>query len=341
MTKRQCFQVLAFILIVLFHALFGKSISKNNKKDIHLRKKPTYHPTMALFRKYFNEAQLQDLETSGPNWGVNVHTIGHHIHPPLRPYPDPGHPSTHIFQWDKGRRLQEYQIVYVANGKGIYEGENMGPVGIESGTIMLMFPGVWHRYKPVWETGWEEFWVGFDGHFAEYLMRQECFDPEKPLISTGFNAEFLNIFLRLIDLVKYEGLAFRQISSCLVIQMLGLVYSSALMHGKTNLRQEQIVHAVRFKIHEQWEQNLDFEAIAAEQHVSYGWLRKTFKAVLSTSPGQYLLNLKIEKTGQMLRETALTVAEIANKAGFESEFYFSRFFKKKMGCSPSEYRKKK
>lgn len=182
--------------------------------------------------------------------------------------------------------------------------------------------------------------MGFEGHFAEYLMGQECFDPQKPLINIGFNAEFLNIFLRLIDTVKYEGVAFRQISSCLVIQMLGLVYASALMHGKTKLRQEQIIQAVRFKIHENWERNLDFEAIAAEQNVSYEWFRKTFKDVLGTSPGQYLLQLKIEKTGQMLRETSLTIAEIADKAGFESEFYFSRIFKKKMGQTPSAFRKK-
>jgi AraC-like DNA-binding protein len=296
---------------------------------------------MELFRKYFNEAQLKDLEASGPNWGVNVHTIGHHVHPPLRKYPDPEHPSTHIFHWEKGRLLQEFQIVYVAKGKGIYEGEGLGQVAVDAGTIMLLFPGVWHRYKPVAETGWEEFWVGFDGHFAEYLMRQECFDPQKPLISIGFNAEFLNIFLRLIDLVKYEGIAFRQISSCLVIQLLGLVYSSALMSGKTKLRQEQVIQIIRFKIHEQWEHNPDFEALATEQHVSYDWLRKAFKEITGTSPGQYLLNLKIEKTGQMLRETALTIAEIANTAGFESEFYFSRVFKKKTGLAPSEYRKKK
>jgi AraC-like DNA-binding protein len=84
-----------------------------------------------------------------------------------------------------------------------------------------------------------------------------------------------------------------------------------------------------------------FEAIAKAQNVSYEWFRKTFKEVLGISPGQYLLNLKIEKTGQMLQETSLTIAEITAKAGFESEFYFSRIFKKKMGCTPSEYRKKK
>lgn len=293
---------------------------------------------MEVFRKYFSESQLKDLEESGPNWGVNVHTVGHHVHPPQRAYPDPEHPSTHVFQWEKGRRLQEFQMVYIANGRGIYEGEGKEPIAIEAGTLMMHFPEVWHRYKPSPETGWEEFWVGFDGHFAEYLMGQECFDPQKPLISIGFNAEFLNIFLRLIDTVKYEGVAFRQISSCLVIQMLGLVYASALMHGKTKLRQEQIIHAVRFKIYENWQQNLDFEAIAMEHNVSYEWFRKTFKDVLGTSPGQYLLQLKIEKTGQMLRETSLTIAEIAAKAGFESEFYFSRIFKKKMGIAPNAYR---
>ncbi len=296
---------------------------------------------MELFRKYFTETQLQDLEQSGPNWGVNVHTVGHHIHLPHKIYPDPQHPSTHVFDWEKGRRLQEFQIVYVAAGKGIFELEKSVNLEVQAGTIMLLFPGVWHRYRPVSEIGWEEFWVGFDGHFAEYLMKQDCFDAQKPLISIGFNAEFLDIFRRLIDLVKYEGVAFRQISSCLVIQMLGLVYSSALMNGKTRLRQEQIIHSARFKIHENWEQNLDFAAIAAEQNVGYEWFRKTFKEVLGTSPGQYLLNLKIEKTGQILRETSLTISEISAKAGFESEFYFSRIFKKKMGQTPSEYRKKK
>ena len=318
-----------------------KGAPKSGINLLPLPDKPIFCRPMEVFRKYFSESQLKDMEDSGPNWGVNVHTVGHYVHPPNRDYPDPEHPSTHVFQWEKGRRLQEFQIVYIAGGKGVYEGEGMDPAGIETGTIMLHFPNTWHRYKPTLETGWEEFWVGFDGVFAEYLMRQECFDPRKPLIKIGFNAEFLNVFLRLIDTVKYEGVAFRQIASCLVVQLLGLVYSSALMGGKTSLRQEQVAHAVRFKIHESWDRNLDFEAMALEQNVSYEWFRKIFKQVVGTSPGQYLLNLKIEKSGQLLLETSLTVGEIAGRAGFESEFYFSRIFKKKTGFSPGEYRKRK
>jgi hypothetical protein len=48
------------------------------------------------------------------------------------------------------------------------------------------------------------------------------------------------------------------------------------MGGKTKLRQEQIIQAAHFKIHENWQQNLDFASIAAGQNVGYEWFCKTF-----------------------------------------------------------------
>jgi AraC-like DNA-binding protein len=294
---------------------------------------------MDVYRRYFSEAVPESATPSDMNFGVNLHTVGHHVHPAGAAYPDPQHPSSHAFDWQRGRRLQEFQIVYVARGSGVYECEASGTVRVEAGTIMLHFPGVWHRYKPDPASDWEEFWVGFGGHFSEYLMGQACFDPQHTLIRIGFNLEFLQVFQRLIDTVKYEGVAYRQLASCLVVQLLGLVYASALLHDRTGLRQEQIIRAVRLHIHDDWAQSVDFEALASEQNVSYEWLRKTFKNVTGVSPGQYLLNLKIEKTAQMLRETSLTMAEVAQTAGFESEFYFSRLFKKKLGVSPTAYRR--
>lgn len=293
---------------------------------------------MELFRKYFKEEQLESLEQSEPSWGVNVQNIGYYSHPPGKPYPDPQHPTSHAFQWSKGRTLEEFQIVYIAKGKGTYESEITGELVVEAGTIMLHFPNVWHRYQPEEETGWEEFWVGFDGHYAEYLMRQDCFSPEHPLINIGFNIEFMEVFLQLIETVKYEGVAYRQLSSCLVIQLLGLVYASALMKDKTQMQKEKVVQTIRLHLHKNWSEKIDLETLATQYNVSYEWFRKAFKKVVGSSPNQYLQNLKIEKTSQLLRQTSLTIAEIAYKAGYESEFYFSRIFKKRTGLSPSEYR---
>ena len=295
---------------------------------------------MEIYRKYFTEEQLQKLGESQLNWGVNVLTIGHNIHPSALTYPDAKHPQTYIFNWEAGRILSEYQIVYISSGKGILEVQDAEPIMIEAGTIFLLFPNIWHRYRPLLETGWEEFWVGFSGHYVEYLMQQDCFNPQNPVLKVGFDNEILHIFIRLIDTSKQESRFFSQMASCFVIQLLGLVNAAALMMDKTKSRQEQIIQAIRFKIHENWNEDLDYEQISAENNITYDFFRKAFKSVIGIAPGQYLLNIKIEKAAQMLRETNLTISEIATKTGFENEFYFSRMFKNKMNCTASSYRKK-
>ena len=180
--------------------------------------------------------------------------------------------------------------------------------------------------------------MGFRGHYAEYLMRQECFSLQRPLMRIGFRAELLNVFTRLTDTLKYEGIAYQQIATCQVIQLLGLVYTSALMGDTSRNQREQLVHQIRYQIQGNWEKDINFETLAQEKNVSYVWLRKSFKEVMGVAPGQYHLNLKIEKAMQMLRETSLSVSEVAYQTGFESLFYFSRIFKKKTNVSPSGFR---
>ncbi|HEX8424920.1 AraC family transcriptional regulator [Hymenobacter sp.] len=294
---------------------------------------------MNEYRKYFSTAQLQQLLETTPNWGVDILTIGHHVHQSGIPYPDPNHPNQYAFEWQHGRVLDEFQLVYISNGQGVFESTDVPPTLVEAGTAFLLYPQVWHRFKPSDDTGWEEFWVGFKGHYAEYLMRQDCFSPQSALMRIGFHAELLNIFTRLIDTLKYEGVAYQQIATCQVIQLLGLVYASALMKESTRSRQEQVIHQARYAIQKNWANTIDFEALSNDFNVSYIWFRKAFKAVMGIPPGQYHLNLKLEKARQMLRETTLSVAEIADITGFESMFYFSRIFKKKVDMSPSEFRR--
>ena len=296
---------------------------------------------MNEYRKYFNEQQLDVLSTQTPSWGVDILTIGHNVHPARKAYPDHNHPNQYCFDWSEGRTLDEFQLVYIANGQGVFESQTIPPTLVEGGTAFLLYPGVWHRFKPSYETGWEELWVGFRGHYAEYLMRQECFSPEQSLMSISLRSELLNVFTRLLDTLKYEGTAYQQIATCQVIQLLGLVYTSALTSDTSRNRREQIVHQIRYKIQGAWAQPIDFKKLAEENNVSYVWLRKAFKEILGVAPGQYHLNLKIDKAVQLLGETNLSISEVAYQTGFDSLFYFSRIFRKKVALSPSEYRAKR
>lgn len=293
---------------------------------------------MKLFRKYYSEEQLQTLYETQPGWGVDMLHVGHYIHEPKANYPDLQHPDPYYFNWEKGRVLNEFQLVYVSNGQGVFEADGVPQTRVEAGTAFLLFPGVWHRYRPAENTGWEEFWVGYKGHYAEYLMKQKCFKTSAPFVHIGFSAELLNVFIQLIETVKYESAAYYQLSSCLVTQLLALVYSSAIIHDTQQQHKNNLIHVARFRIHENLHQNMNVELLARELNVSYTWLRRAFKETIGVSPGQYHLNMRVEKACKYLKETGLTITEIAYDLGFTSEFYFSRIFKKKMGMSPKQYR---
>jgi AraC-like DNA-binding protein len=294
---------------------------------------------MELYRKYIDPGQLDKLTEAQPNMGVNVLNVGHNIHPANKDYPDTNHPNAYFFNWKEGRVLKEYQLVYIASGSGVFEAKQVGKVSVEPGSVFLLFPDIWHTYNPVREEGWEEFWVGFDGPYAEYLMKQECFNPNSPLIHMGFNTEFMNIFMKLIETLKLEGIAFSQVASCLTVQLLGLVYASALLKEKPQNRKENIINNIRFKFHDHPFEEVSLEELAAQHNVSYVWFRKAFKEVTGISPGQYLLNLRLEKACEMLKAPDKSISEIAFSTGFISEFHFSKIFKKKIKVAPSHFRK--
>ena len=288
-------------------------------------------------RKYF-EKVVAETALARPNWGVIVLNVGHNLHPARKPYPDRGHPGDYYFDWQKGRTLHEFQLVYIAQGRGSFESAGSPSTIVEAGTVFLLFPGVWHRFQPTNETGWEEFWVGFKGPYAEYLMTQACIKPDAPLLNIGFNTEFFHIFSQLIDTVRHEDTNFQELTSCLTIQLLSLVYASSLTADSTQNRRKQLIDRARFRIHEHEEQEIDMHELAKELNVSYAWFRREFKGILGVAPGQYHLELRLKRARQLLRETTLSVGQIAAQTGFGSEFYFSRIFKNKTGIPPLQFR---
>lgn len=291
---------------------------------------------MKIFRKYFNLSGNEVDESLG----INILNLGHNIHPANSPYPDMSHPNNYHFDWEKGRNLKEFQIIYIPKGEGYFEASGLPPQLIEGGTIILLYPGVWHRYRPNESTGWEEYWVGFSGTYARYLLEQECFSPQKPIIRIGFNNEFLETFSRFIEIVELKKDTYKKLTSFLLIHLLGIVYASALLSKQKTSKKEELINEMRSEIHQMWNKAIDFKLLSARFNVSYVWFRKTFKEVLGTSPNQYHLMLKIRKAEQLIQESNLTLAEVAHQSGFESEFYFSRIFKQKMNYNASEVRKK-
>ena len=68
---------------------------------------------------------------------------------------------------------------------------------------------------------------------------------------------------------------------------------------------------------------------------------RIFKKMTGCSPIDYLIKLRIEKAVEMMdKNSGLSVTDIALSTGFWNSSYFTRKFKKIMGMTPVEYRKK-
>lgn len=74
-------------------------------------------------------------------------------------------------------------------------------------------------------------------------------------------------------------------------------------------------------------------------NVSIGYFERLFKEYSGTSPQEYINSRKIYIIKTLILENRLTLTEIAEKFSFCDTGYLCRWFKKKTGLTPKEYKK--
>jgi AraC-like DNA-binding protein len=256
-------------------------------------------------------------------------------------YPPMGHPASHYFNWNQGRILHdEYQLIYIVEGEGIFESKSSKQEIITAGSVIMLFPEEWHRFKPNEETGWIEYWVGFKGSIVERLVQNYFFTPKSPVLHIGLKTALQNIFIEVIDTTTKEKAGYQPLISGCVLHLLGFIHHLVKQKEfKEEDTVETIVNKARILLRENIDEDISVEEIAKRLQVSYSWFRKIFKVYTGIAPGQYLIQLRIEKAKALLSVPSKTIKEIADELKFESVIYFARLFKEKTGLTPAKYRK--
>lgn len=76
-------------------------------------------------------------------------------------------------------------------------------------------------------------------------------------------------------------------------------------------------------------------------HYNKTSLLQRFREVYGTTPRNYVIQIRLQKAKELLKDTDYSISEISDQLGFTSVHYFSRFFKEKEKYSPLEYRMKR
>lgn len=97
---------------------------------------------------------------------------------------------------------------------------------------------------------------------------------------------------------------------------------------------------IRDYLDEHFQEPLRAEKLAKRANISVATLSRHFKRTVGVGLESYLQNLRIEEAKRLLNTGSLPIFQVAQSCGFKSASHFTRFFRRKNGCSPEEFRKK-
>ena len=283
--------------------------------------------------QHTRNAEVRNMTSTENNvWNTKVNTIGFESIPAHASYPSTAHPQEYSFNFERGRVLQEFQLVYITKGNGQFASTQIQQCSVHEGTVIVLKPGDWHTYRPDETTGWECYWVGFSGLVAENLGSLN------PLIKIGYDEEMVALYRRILDISNNERPGYQQLLSGILIHLVAYLI---FREKDKNWRDKEVLDKIdkaRLMIREKISTQFSPEEIAASLNMSYTWFRRMFRQYTGLAPAQYITQLKIQKARELLSVTNMPVKEIALELGYESIDYFSTQFRKQTGQTPTQFR---
>ncbi len=273
-------------------------------------------------------------------WGLAVNSVGHQEIGPGADYPPSNHPTRYLFSPERGRILSEYQLLYITEGSGVFSCETFGrdrKLPIHAGNMILLFPGEWHNYRPNRESGWKEYWIGFDGPMMDTRVSHGFFNRSRPILDVSFHDELTALYLRATEIAEMQQSGFQQALGGIVSALLGLAYHYDRNENFIESNTAKMVVRAKMLVNENLV-TVTPTSLADELCVSYSSFRRIFKEYTGFSPAKYILNMKINKAKEMLTNSPAEIKEIAYNLGFDNSDYFFTVFRRLTGQTPLAYR---
>lgn len=271
-------------------------------------------------------------------FGLYINTVGVQAIRPNSPYPIKDHPSGYLFNAKKGRILREYQLLYITKGKGTFASDGTPERNIGKGNLIVLFPGQWHTYSPDVQTGWNEYYIGFEGSFIDQFVRNGFLSKEDQVLDIGLNEELVTLFSQALNVAETDKSASQQYLSGILLHIIGMIFSISKNKEFEKDNVAEKMEQAKIIMNENVCKEIDPEELAEKLNISYSWFRKTFKKYTGYSPAKYFQELKLRKAKQILINTSYPVKGICFMIGYTSTEHFSNLFKKNTGLTPLEYR---
>lgn len=234
-----------------------------------------------------------------------------------------------------GPSKREYYIMHlVTKGKGKFVvGDKT--YNVTKGDCFLVPPNIMTYYEADKIDPFSYYWVGFGGMEATELMKKIGFLNNDIYVvkPAGYEA----ILQRLKDMTNLqtkEGSA-----EYVLIGELYLILAEMMIEKSTTevSNREYIDKSLQY-MNLNYQKGISVVDVADYIGIERTYFFRLFKKELGMSPQDYLINLKMEKTKVLLKDSKKSIKEIAYSVGYTNYVSFVKIFKERTGLSPSEFR---
>jgi AraC-like DNA-binding protein len=281
--------------------------------------------------------------------GLYLTAVGRGVIPSKEHYPPVGHPTMYTFNYLQGRILPEFQIILITDGKGIFESKQTGKIDIESGTLILLFPDVWHRYKPDDQTGWKERWISINGVVIHQLVDQGYLDPDQAVQQLSEPEHLTSTFDTFLDRIHRNPIENTLVTSLRTMAFLSKIIESIgsgttgarkqVDNGRVKVSKDKLVDSVLDIIWTQSHRPISMNYILKQVPASRRTLERRFQKAHGHSIHEEILQCRLTRAKRLLRETHLPIKTVAYLSGFSYPERMRCTFLKILRTSPSDFRK--
>lgn len=173
------------------------------------------------------------------------------------------------------------------------------------------------------------------GNNTSRLTPVTIFSEENRLIKIVNNVRIMRAVQRIVNELKGKSQYYQYLVVMYYAELLILIdryMDESYLPICTNESMKKAISYIRLN----YQTEITITDVAGHAGISERYLRKIFAQYLSLSPLDYLNQIRVNKSVEMLRNTEMSVKEICFCCGFKSPQYFSRIFKQQIGVSPRD-----
>ncbi|MBQ8075252.1 MAG: helix-turn-helix transcriptional regulator [Oscillospiraceae bacterium] len=231
---------------------------------------------------------------------------------------------------------RSFQIVFTYEGNGLltYEG-NSYALGPGDGFFINCMKK--NHYSTVGES-WKHCVIHFYGKDAEYLYNLYSRN-NTPIFHHSIDGHLQDLLERAAHYFQIPS-PYRDIdvSNSLENIVLYLIRSTP-DYRFTGAGVPESIHTLIDFVYTHYAENISLDQMAEISGYSKYYLCRIFKKNFRVTPQDYVIQLRILKAKELLRDTEIPVQNIGDIVGIKDPNYFYRLYKAKTGISPAAYRK--